>query len=336
VLRPTLAVVLRLPRLSPRAYGRITLLVLFAVGFIIVTGASVRLTGSGLGCSEWPTCEKGQLVAELEAHQMIEFGNRLITGVVSVAVILAVLGSLVRDPRRRDLTWWSLGLVAGIMAQAVLGGISVKMELAPAFISAHFLLSIVLVWNAMVLHNRANQPEGHPVAAVGPFEVRTGRLLVALACLVLVTGTLVTGTGPHSGDERSHRYDFASIADVVRVHSSTVWVFLAVALFLVWRLTRTGSRDIEQRARLLVAAIIFQGALGYAQYASGVPPYLVIVHVLGSVLVFIATLHLYFGLFVVPVTERGSTPITFADPPVGAAAPVATGATGEREPSGAV
>jgi len=295
--------VTRLPRLSPRAYGRITLLVLFAVGFIIVTGAAVRLTGSGLGCSEWPTCENGQLVAELDTHQMIEFGNRMITGLVSVAVIIAVLGSLVREPRRRDLTWWSLGLVLGIVAQAVLGGISVKMELAPGFISAHFLLSIVLVWNAMVLHERANRPDGEAVPIVGPSEVRTGRVLVALACVVLVTGTFVTGTGPHAGDERAHRYTFATVTDVARVHSVMVWIFLATAVLLLWRLTRRGARSTEPRARLLVGAILLQGALGYAQYASGVPPYLVIVHVLGSVLVFIATLHLYFGLFAVPADD---------------------------------
>jgi cytochrome c oxidase assembly protein subunit 15 len=327
----------RLPRLSPRAYGRITFVALFAVGFIIVTGAAVRLTGSGLGCSEWPTCEQGQLVAELETHQMIEFGNRMITGFVSVAVILAVLGSLVRDPRRRDLTWWSLGLVGGIVAQAVLGGISVKMKLAPAFISAHFLVSIVLVWNAMVLHNRANRPDGPVEAVVGPLDVRVGRVLLALAGVVLFTGTFVTGTGPHAGDEQAHRYDFATITEVARVHSGAVWVFLAVAVFFVWRLTRSGSAAIEQRARLLVAAILLQGALGYAQYASGVPPYLVIVHVVGAVLVFVATLHLYFGLFAV-AADAGPVDhldLRQAGIPAVAAPQLAREVTAERAPSSA-
>ena len=112
---------LRSFRLSPEAYRRVTLFALISLVVIIVSGGAVRLTGSGLGCSEWPTCESGRVVAPLEYHAWIEFGNRLFTGLVSVAVILAVLGSFVRVPRRRDLTWWSLGLVAGVLAQIVLG-----------------------------------------------------------------------------------------------------------------------------------------------------------------------------------------------------------------------
>ena len=137
--------VVRLPRVSPRAYRRITLLALCAQVFIMVTGAAVRLTGSGLGCSDWPTCEQDRLVAPFEYHAMIEFLNRTITGLVSIAVIAAVLGSLLRAPRRADLTWWSLGLVAGVVGQIVLGGLTVLFELQPPFVIAHFLLSMVLV-----------------------------------------------------------------------------------------------------------------------------------------------------------------------------------------------
>jgi hypothetical protein len=161
----------RLPRLSPRAYQRITLLALIALVFIIVTGAAVRLTGSGLGCSDWPTCESNQIVAPLEYHAMIEFINRTITGLVSVMVMLAVLGSLVRTPRRRDLTWLSLGLVAGVIGQIVLGGLTVLFELRPPFVIAHFLLSMVLVWNAVVLHHRAGH-DGQP----GLLGLRSGDL----------------------------------------------------------------------------------------------------------------------------------------------------------------
>ena len=131
-----------LPRLSPKAYHRITLVALVLLGAIIVTGAAVRLTGSGLGCSDWPTCEQGRLVAPLELHPMVEFVNRVFTGLVSVAVILAVLGALVRAPRRRDLTWLALGLVAGVVGQIVLGGITVLTDLHPAAVQSHFVLSI--------------------------------------------------------------------------------------------------------------------------------------------------------------------------------------------------
>jgi cytochrome c oxidase assembly protein subunit 15 len=287
-------------RLSPRAYQRVTLFALLALGFIIVTGAAVRLTGSGLGCSEWPNCENGQLVAPLEVRPMIEFVNRTITGIVSVIVILAVLGSLVRVPRRRDLTWWSLGLVAGVVGQIVLGGYTVKFGLKPQLVTAHFLVSIVLVWNGMVLHHRAGGPGGRAHLVVEARLRAVARALLALSALVLVTGTVVTATGPHAGDASAPRYDLA-ITDVARVHSLTVWTFLAVSAFVLWRLAQTGApRQLDTRARRLVGAIVLQGALGYFQYVAGVPPYLVILHVLGSVLVFVATLDLYLHLFARP------------------------------------
>jgi cytochrome c oxidase assembly protein subunit 15 len=296
-------------RLSAAQYHRVTGLALVAIVFIIVTGASVRLTGSGLGCREWPTCEAGQLVAPLEFHPMVEFGNRVVTGLVSAAVIVAVLGSLVRRPRRADLTRWSLGLVAGVAAQAVLGAVSVKMELAPAFISAHFLLSIVLVWNSVVLNHRAGLPDTPPVPVVDRAGVLLGRAVLALAVAVLVTGTLVTGTGPHAGDEGATRYTFATIGDVARLHSLTVWVFLIASVAALARLRRGAPAQVDARARLLVTAIVFQGALGYAQYAAGVPPFLVILHVLGSVLVFVAALRFHLSLFArpdVPVDLRSA------------------------------
>src|ERR671929_88312 len=117
--------------ISPAGYRRITFLALVALGFIVVTGGAVRVTGSGLGCPDWPTCARGRVVAPLEYHAMIEFVNRTVTGAVSVAVALAVLGSLLRTPRRPDLTRWSLGLVAGVVAQILLGGLTVLLELTP-------------------------------------------------------------------------------------------------------------------------------------------------------------------------------------------------------------
>ena len=181
----------RLPRLSPRAYRRITLLALLAQVFITVSGAAVRLTGSGLGCSDWPTCENNRVVAPFEYHAMIEFVNRTVTGLVSVAVILAVLGSLLRSPRRRDLTWWSLGLVGGVIGQIVLGGLTVLFELRPPFVIAHFALSMILIWNAFVLHERSKYAQS-PALPVVPRNVRIlGRLLVVAASITIFTGTIV-------------------------------------------------------------------------------------------------------------------------------------------------
>lgn len=280
----------RSPRLSPRAYQRITLLALLALVFIIVTGAAVRLTGSGLGCSDWPTCESNRVIAPAEYHAMVEFINRTITGLVSVVVIVAVLGSLVRTPRRRDLTWLSLGLVAGVVGQIVLGGLTVLFELRPPFVIGHFVLSMVLVWNAFVLYHRAGH-DGRPGLPLVPPRIRQlGRALVVLSSIAVITGTVVTGTGPHGGDEKVSRLPY-DITIVARIHSGTVWLFLVLSVITLVSLRRNGTAEIvDRRAKLLVAAILVQGAIGYIQYFTGVPPLLVLLHVAGSVLVWLAVL----------------------------------------------
>ena len=189
-------------RLTPDAYRRICGVALALLAVIVVTGAAVRLTGSGLGCSDWPTCEEDRFVPEADFHGWVEFGNRLLTGLVSVAVIGAVLGSMVRRPRRRDLEAWSWGLVAGVVAQVLLGGIVVLSHLNPWLVLGHFALSMVLVANAVLLHHRAGDHDRRD----GPATDRVRRLtvaLVGLAMVVLATGTLVTGSGPHRSEEHT-------------------------------------------------------------------------------------------------------------------------------------
>lgn len=296
----------RLPRLSPRAYRRITLVALLAQVFITVSGAAVRLTGSGLGCSDWPTCENNRVVAPFEYHAMIEFVNRTVTGLVSVAVILAVLGSLIRSPRRRDLTWLSLGLVGGVIGQIVLGGLTVLFELRPPFVIAHFALSIVLIWNAFVLHERSKFAQS-PALPVVPRNVRIlGRLLVIASAIAMFTGTIVTGTGPHGGDETVERLSF-DITTVARLHSITVWLFLALAVVTLFVLHRTGAPlGVDRRAKYLVAAIVVQGAIGYIQYFNSVPPGLVLLHIFGSVMVWIAALSFDLALIARPLEAETS------------------------------
>jgi cytochrome c oxidase assembly protein subunit 15 len=269
----------------------VTLFALVALAFIVVTGAAVRLTGSGLGCTDWPTCEDGRLapVDATDFHAMVEFVNRTITGLVSVAVILAVLGSLARVPRRRDLTAWSLGLVAGVVGQIVLGGLTVLFELAPPFVMGHFILSMVLLWNAVVLHHRAGLPDGRPTApTAGPLVVALSRLLVASAAIVVFTGTVVTAAGPHAGDASARRLDVA-VADVARVHGTSVVVLLALTLVALRTAHRERAPDAVQGAlRTLLAVLVGQAAIGYVQYFTGVPAALVGAHVLGAVAVWVA------------------------------------------------
>jgi heme a synthase len=287
----------RSPRLSPATYRTVTLAAGVALAFIVVSGGAVRLTGSGLGCSDWPTCEQNRLVAPLELHPMVEFVNRTVTGLVSVAVILAVLGALVRVPRRRDLTVLSLGLVAGVAGQVVLGGITVLVELSPPFVMAHFLLSMVLLWNAVVLHHRAGEPDGPPRPLVGPQVVAMARWLGVMAAVVVATGTVVTGSGPHGGDEDVERLPFL-LTDVARVHGSAVIVFLAMTLVVLWVLHRDAAPPPVLRAgEVLLGAIVAQAAVGYAQYFTGVPVLLVGIHLAGAVAVWAATVRLNLVLF---------------------------------------
>jgi cytochrome c oxidase assembly protein subunit 15 len=298
----------RLPRLSPAAYRRITLFALLALSFIIVTGAAVRLTGSGLGCSDWPSCEQDQFVAPLEFHPMVEFVNRLITGLVSVAVILAVLGSLVRVPRRRDLTWLSIGLVVGVLAQIALGAVVVIVELDPVSVIGHFLVSIVLVWNAVVLHERAGHDGTAGVPVVPRGVMVLGRVMVVVAAATIVAGTVVTATGPHGGDEEAERLTAFDITEVVRVHAILAWALLGVGLAAMGWLRRVGApRTVDLRGAALVAAIVTQGAIGYVQYFGGVPPLLVGIHVAGSILVWIAVIRFALGMSAHPVASGSPT-----------------------------
>jgi cytochrome c oxidase assembly protein subunit 15 len=278
------------PRLSPRAFRRLTLLAALAVAFIIVTGGAVRVTGSGLGCPDWPTCDNERIVAPLEYHAMVEFVNRTITGLVSVAVILAVLGSLVREPRRRDLTWLSLGLVGGVVGQIVLGGLTVLFELKPQFVMAHFLLSMVILANAVVLHRRAGEPDDADVAktVVPPDLVRMGRMVVVAAGLAVFLGTVVTGSGPHGGDPDVERLPL-TVPDAARAHGAGVVLFLVVTLVTLWRLRKAGApAGLLRAGEILLAVSVAQAGVGYTQYFTGVPVVLVGIHIAGAAAVWAA------------------------------------------------
>ena len=276
---------------TPQRYRRVTAIALLALVFIVVTGASVRLTGSGLGCPDWPTCGGSLVFLDFrDASEIIECVNRRITGLVSVAVAAAVLGARRRQPYRRDLVLLAWGLVAGVVAQIVLGGITVLLELTPPAVMGHFLLSMALVADAVVLHHRAAEPDGGQRRPDVPVSTRRlGWALVALTGLVLLVGTAVTGTGPHGGDPDVERLPYA-IREVVRLHSGLAWVLTAVLLVLMVRTRRGG---------LVLAAVAAQITIGYIQYFNGVPEVLVGLHVLGATLVWITVLQLHLSLWVV-------------------------------------
>ena len=284
---------MRLRRLAPPTYARIALLALVSLVVIVLTGALVRLTGSGLGCSDWPNCSETRFVDVSSTHTAIEQLNRLFTGVVAIAVILAVLGSLVREPRRRDLTWLSLGLVAGVIGQIVLGGITVLVDLHPAAVQGHFLLSMVLCANAFILWQTAEEPDGVPrVPLVSRKHRRLAWAITAMTGLAIVTGTVVTGTGPHGGDEDARRFGF-EIGSVARVHGIAVNLTIALALLLMWRLRGHADRRVlEGPIGAFVFVAFLQAAIGYTQYFTGGPVVLVISHVAGATALWLVALNL--------------------------------------------
>jgi cytochrome c oxidase assembly protein subunit 15 len=298
--------------LSPRSYQRITLVAVILLAFIVVTGGAVRLAGAGLGCPDWPTCAQGHIVAPAEVPAWIEFGNRLVTGLVSVIVILAVLGALVRRPRRRDLTYLSVGLVAGVLAQIVLGGLVVLSHLYPPLVMGHFVLSMLLVLDAVVLNDRAGWPDRPRVPTVPPAQTRQVRLLAGLAAVTLLLGTVTTASGPHPGSNKGQVVDRLPIAlhTAARMHGTAVFVFLVCTLWVVWSLLRVRAPyDVRQRAELLLVVLIAQAAVGYVQYFTRLPVVLVGIHIAGATAVWIAVLHLNLGV-TTPVPREAATPST--------------------------
>lgn len=278
-------------QISPHRYRRVTVVALVALAIIIVTGAAVRLTNSGLGCDDWPNCSNERFVDVSSKHAAIEQINRLFTGVVGFAAIAAVLGAFVRAPRRRDLTTLSLLIAGGVVANAVLGGISVLVDLHPLAVQGHLLLSMALIVVGTMLVRRAGEPDGVDRARVvtEPTQ-RLTWLLFALTWVALFTGTLVTGAGPHAGDENAERLDL-DIPSVARVHGGTVMITIGVALLIAWRIRgrRAGDASLAAPISTWLFVGVLQAAIGYVQYFNDVPELLVGIHVAGATAVMWAT-----------------------------------------------
>jgi heme a synthase len=291
----------RLPELSPRAFRYIVAATLVSLVFIMVTGAAVRLTDSGLGCSTWPSCEPDSFTPRTasDTHGMVEWVNRLITGAVGLFTLAAVAGARARRPYRNDLFRWSLGLPAWVFANALVGALVVWLHLSPASVIGHFVLSLAAVWNAVVLYERAGEepgPGGTRRALATAPVVAACRLLLVAAGLVIMTGTLVTGSGPHAGDQRADRLDLV-VGDVARVHGAAMILFLGLTLALLW-MAHAGDAAprVANRLRQLLVVLVAQAGIGYWQYFTGVPALLVGFHVFGAALVWIAVLRVWFSL----------------------------------------
>jgi len=276
--------------------GRIFTLLLFLQAALVVTGGAVRLTGSGLGCPTWPECTPGSYTpvphqAEGQLHAWIEFGNRLLTflllftAVAALALTIRLSKNLLKRKRLRVL---ALLQVLGIFGQGILGGITVLTDLNPIPVAGHYLLSIALIAGASSLRFEI---VGYEKQSVTPIVQLLIRLQLFLTIAVLIAGTIVTGSGPHAGDENSKRFGFNT--QMVSIIHADLVIALVVLVLITYLIARQDSQSILLRLKLFILTILIQGVIGYVQYFTGLPELIVGFHLLGSTLVWIAAWSLF-------------------------------------------
>jgi heme a synthase len=283
-------------RVSPAAFRRVAVADIAVLVAIVVSGAIVRLTDSGLGCANWPNCSDTKFVDVASGHSAIEQINRIFSGLILIPLLLTLIAAYRRTPRRRDLVQLSWTLLILFLGEAVLGGISVIVKLAWFSVMGHFLLAIALLGVALVLHQRAREQEGPRRVVVTRSVALLTWLVYTLTIWVLVWGTLVTATGPHGGDAEARRLGYP-LRDVARVHSISVDVLVGFVLVLVVALVRTHAPPrVLGAASIAIVVMTAQGVLGYLQYFNEIPALLVGFHVFGAVLTFICVQQLVLEL----------------------------------------
>lgn len=271
---------------SPRTYRRIAFVAFVSLVAIVLSGAAVRLTGSGLGCPTWPDCNGRFITTELDYHGAVEYGNRLVTGIVGVAVIAAALLALRRRPFRRDLLWLAVLLPLGVVGQIALGALVVDQGLPPELVMQHFLLSQLLVAASFALMWRSRREEDESVAVEPRNVVLATRAIVPVTAFVLVLGAVTTGAGPHPGthgDQVARRFVFqgGDTLDWMIHWHGRFSTFLGLCALALWAyVRRQGARPALRRTTttlcLLLAA---QGIVGFVQYEAELPAGVVWVHI---------------------------------------------------------
>jgi cytochrome c oxidase assembly protein subunit 15 len=283
-------------RISPQLYATVALVALGALSLIVLTGAAVRITGSGLGCPDWPKCYGGT-VPPLETHAVIEYGNRLLTGFVGIAVIAASALAWFRQPFRWHLALFGALLPLGVVCQAILGALVVKYHLAPGLVMGHFILSMLLLDAAFALAWCARYEPGERRASGDRLGVWAVRALIPLGQLTILAGTIATGSGPHAGaheGELVHRFDFegtGTLEWVVQRHSA-IAAFFGLAAIAVWLLLHRsgGDRRAARPLGVVIALLALQGAVGGAQWALELPSEIVWLHVALATVTWLAML----------------------------------------------
>jgi len=284
--------------LADRALLKLSTLMVFTQSAIVFTGALVRITGSGLGCSTWPECTPGSYTPtpdqpEAPLHAWIEFGNRLLTFVLlinALALMFTILKSGKRELRRLGALQ-----ILGILAQGVLGGITVLTALNPATVAAHFLLSIILIAGALSLRQRVHGKSPSEITLI-PLVTKLIWLHLLLTSLVLIAGTIVTGSGPHAGDSAAERFNLDS-RTMAWIHADLVIALLGVsiALLIAIRLGLAGQarQVLSGRIQIFLIVALAQGGIGYIQYFTKLPEPLVAAHIIGSIAVWLSAWNLF-------------------------------------------
>src|SRR6476646_8393542 len=282
--------------ISPHRYAQVTLVALGALSLIVLTGAAVRLTGSGLGCPDWPKCYGGS-TPPLEAHAVIEYGNRLLTGFVGFAVIAASALAFFRKPYRWHLAVFGALLPLGVIGQAVLGALVVKYHLAPGLVMSHFILSMMLLDAAFALAWCSRYEPWERRRSRDRLSVWAVRALIPLGQLTIIAGTIATASGPHAGAHEGqlvHRFDFegtGTLEWVVQRHAAIAAIF-GVGAVAVWLLLRRegGDRRALRPLSAVIGLLALQGAVGGIQWALKLPAEIVWLHVALATLTWLATL----------------------------------------------
>ena len=270
---------------TPRQYRTVAYVTLASLTLIVMTGAAVRLTDSGLGCENWPKCG-GTPLPPLSTHALIEFGNRAVSGIVGVICVVAAVLAFTRRPFRRDLAWLALLLPLGVVGQAVLGGFTVLHHLAPGFVMAHFSLSLLILVAAFALAWRARFEPGERPRSTDRVAVWSVRGLAPIGGLTIFAGTVATASGPHSGGftgQVVHRLHFKgadTLTWAVHQHAAIAALF-GVLVIGVWFLRRHRGADADALEPLTVLGVLLaaQGLVGSVQYELHLPTDMVWVHV---------------------------------------------------------
>jgi heme a synthase len=280
---------------TPDQFRRLAYVALGALTLIVLTGAVVRLTDSGLGCPDWPRCY-GKVVPPLSGHAVIEYSNRVVSGLVSLIAVIAFVAALRRRPFRRDLAWLALTLPLGVLAQAVLGGFTVREHLAPGFVMGHFGLSMVVLIGAVALAWRSAHEPGWRLPSTDRLSVWSVRALLPLGALTIFAGTGATAAGPHSGGvtgDHVHRLTFEgrdTLSWIVHRHA-VIAALMGVAVIGVWLLHR--RREVQRTLEpLTVVGVLLaaQGLVGSVQYELHLPSDMVWVHVALATVTWVALL----------------------------------------------